>query len=146
MTRTKGLSLSVIRRHCIDCSGDSFKAVVWCPVTDCALWPFRLGMNPATVRSKYGPGLVTAGMMPAATGMVADLSPESRRAQWIGILSGGASIGWIAGPVLGGLLYDRWIEVDFLARLREIRKFSSVGELLAQMARDVAATREVTAV
>jgi MFS family permease len=46
--------------------------------------------------------------MPAATGMVADLAPETRRAQWIGVLSGGASFGWIAGPVLGGLLYDQW--------------------------------------
>jgi MFS family permease len=46
--------------------------------------------------------------MPAATGMVADLAPENRRARWIGILSGGASFGWIVGPVLGGLLYDRW--------------------------------------
>jgi len=44
-----------------------------------------------------------------------------------------------------GLLYDRWIEVDFLARLRNIKKFASVGELLAQMARDVAATRAVAA-
>ncbi len=51
-------------------------------------------------------GALTAGTMPAATGMVADLAPENRRARWIGILSGGASIGWIAGPVLGGLLYD----------------------------------------
>ncbi len=64
MTRSRGLSLSVIRRHCFDCAGDSFKAVVWCPVTNCALWPFRLGMNPATVRAKYGPGLVTPSMMP----------------------------------------------------------------------------------
>jgi MFS family permease len=31
-----------------------------------------------------------------------------RRAQWIGIVNGGASIGWIAGPVLGGELYDHW--------------------------------------
>ena len=53
-------------------------------------------------------GALTAGMMPAATSMVADLAPEDRRAQWIGILSGGASIGWIAGPIFGGLLYDRW--------------------------------------
>ena len=53
-------------------------------------------------------GALTAGLMPAATGMVADLAPSDHRAQWIGILSGGASIGWIAGPVLGGLLYDRW--------------------------------------
>jgi riboflavin kinase/FMN adenylyltransferase len=42
-----------------------------------------------------------------------------------------------------GLLYDRWIEVDFLARLRNIIKFASVDELVAQMARDVAATRAV---
>lgn len=40
-----------------------------------------------------------------------------------------------------GDLYDQWIEVDFLARLREIRKFTSVGELLAQMNNDLAATR-----
>jgi MFS family permease len=53
-------------------------------------------------------GAFTAGLMPAATGMVADVAPADRRAQWIGIMSGGASIGWIAGPVLGGLLYDRW--------------------------------------
>ncbi|MGE5072001.1 MAG: MFS transporter [Anaerolineae bacterium] len=53
-------------------------------------------------------GAFTAGMMPAATGMVADLAPADRRAQWIGVISGGASFGWIAGPVLGGLLYDRW--------------------------------------
>ena len=53
-------------------------------------------------------GALTAGMMPAATGMVADLAPENRRARWIGFLSGGAAFGWIAGPVLGGLLYDRW--------------------------------------
>lgn len=53
-------------------------------------------------------GALTAGLMPAATGMVADVAPADRRAQWIGILSGGASIGWIAGPILGGVLYDRW--------------------------------------
>lgn len=40
-----------------------------------------------------------------------------------------------------GDLYDRWIEIDFLARLRNIRKFAGVDELLAEMRRDVAATR-----
>ncbi len=53
-------------------------------------------------------GALTTGLMPAATGMVADLAPENRRGQWIGVLSGGAAFGWIGGPVLGGLLYDRW--------------------------------------
>ena len=42
-----------------------------------------------------------------------------------------------------GSLYDRRIEVDFLTRLRDIDRFDSVGELIAQMDRDVAATREI---
>jgi len=53
-------------------------------------------------------GAFTAGLMPAVNGIVADLAPMDRRAQWLSIVSGGASIGWIAGPVLGGVLYDRW--------------------------------------
>jgi MFS family permease len=53
-------------------------------------------------------GALTAGLVPAVTGIVADLAADDRRAQWIGIVSGGASAGWIVGPLLGGLLYDRW--------------------------------------
>jgi MFS family permease len=53
-------------------------------------------------------GAFTAGLIPAITGIVADLAPDDRRAQWIGILNGGASVGWIVGPIIGGMLYDRW--------------------------------------
>jgi MFS family permease len=53
-------------------------------------------------------GVFTAGLIPAITGSVGDLALEDRRAQWIGIVNGGASIGWIVGPVLGGLLYDQY--------------------------------------
>jgi MFS family permease len=53
-------------------------------------------------------GLFTAGLIPAMTSIVGDLAPENRRGQWIGIVNGGASAGWIVGPVLGGLLYDRF--------------------------------------
>jgi DHA2 family multidrug resistance protein-like MFS transporter len=53
-------------------------------------------------------GALTAGLIPAVTSIIADSAPVDRRAQWIGIVNGGASIGWIAGPVLGGMLYDRW--------------------------------------
>ena len=42
-----------------------------------------------------------------------------------------------------GSLYDRRIEVDFLARLRDIERFDSVGELIAQMDRDVASCRQI---
>lgn len=44
-----------------------------------------------------------------------------------------------------GTLYGQTIEVDFLARLRDIVKFESVDALVAQMARDVATTREIAA-
>lgn len=40
-----------------------------------------------------------------------------------------------------GTLYGRRIAVDFLARLRNIRRFPSVDELVAQMGRDVAIVR-----
>ncbi|MFH1920611.1 MAG: bifunctional riboflavin kinase/FAD synthetase [Planctomycetota bacterium] len=42
-----------------------------------------------------------------------------------------------------GPLYGRDIEVDFLARLRDIVRFDSVGQLVAQMDRDVASTRRI---
>ncbi len=53
-------------------------------------------------------GIFTAGLSPAIFGIIADLAPEKRRAQWIGIVSGGSAFGWIAGPLFGGMLYDRW--------------------------------------
>jgi riboflavin kinase/FMN adenylyltransferase len=44
-----------------------------------------------------------------------------------------------------GTLYDQEIEVDFLARLRDIVRFDSPEELVAQMDRDIVATRQVVA-
>ena len=44
--------------------------------------------------------------------------PEDRRAQWIGIVNGGASVGWIIGPFFGGLLYDSFgYSVPFAASI-----------------------------
>jgi riboflavin kinase/FMN adenylyltransferase len=42
-----------------------------------------------------------------------------------------------------GNLYERELEVDFLSRLRDIKRFQSVGELLAQMDQDMKATRNI---
>jgi riboflavin kinase / FMN adenylyltransferase len=44
-----------------------------------------------------------------------------------------------------GDLYDQPIEVDFLARLRKIKRFDTAGQLVAQMAHDVEATRRINA-
>jgi hypothetical protein len=91
----KGLSLQTVRRHCLECSGDSFKSVVWCSCdglhsTLCHLWPFRLGMNPATVCQKYGPGLVTPRMMPSANVNLDDL-PSGIEAAAAYVAAGGAA-------------------------------------------------------
>ena len=53
-------------------------------------------------------GVFAAGLLPGMTGVVGDLAPENRRAQWIGIVNGGAAAGYIVGPELGGLLYDQF--------------------------------------
>lgn len=42
-----------------------------------------------------------------------------------------------------GSVYGRLMEVDFIARLRDIQPFASVEDLKAQLARDVARTAEV---
>jgi len=47
--------LAAIRRKCMGCGGGSFKAVRFCTLdgvnsTRCALWPYRLGKRPATIR------------------------------------------------------------------------------------------------
>jgi hypothetical protein len=39
-----------IRLKCLDCSGESPKEVTLCHITDCALWPKRMGTG--TVASK----------------------------------------------------------------------------------------------
>jgi MFS family permease len=53
-------------------------------------------------------GALTAGLGPATMGLVADIAPPDERARWIGVVGGGTSAGFIVGPVVGGLLYDRW--------------------------------------
>jgi len=44
-----------------------------------------------------------------------------------------------------GDLYDRDLEVDFLSRLREIKRFQSIGDLVAQMDQDIQATEAIAA-
>jgi DHA1 family tetracycline resistance protein-like MFS transporter len=41
-------------------------------------------------------------------GVVADIMPEEKRGQWVGVVMGGYGVGFILGPVIGGLLYDNW--------------------------------------
>lgn len=60
-------------------------------------------------------GAFTAGLSPAIFGIISDLASNDRRAKWISIVSGGSAFGWIAGPLVGGMLYDRWgFEVPFI--------------------------------
>lgn len=53
-------------------------------------------------------GALTAGLFPAAMGIVGDVSPEDERGRWAGLLMGGYGAGFVLGPVLGGFLYDNW--------------------------------------
>ena len=41
MTRAKA-----IKKHCLECSGGSGRDVTTCEITDCPLWPYRLGNSP----------------------------------------------------------------------------------------------------
>lgn len=67
----EGSKLKAIRRHCLECSGDSPKAVLWCGCdgrnsTACELWKFRFGVQPSTFRAKFGDRLLSPSTMPPA--------------------------------------------------------------------------------
>jgi DHA1 family tetracycline resistance protein-like MFS transporter len=53
-------------------------------------------------------GVLSAGILPAALGTVADLVPEDRRAQSVGIVMGSYGVGFVVGPTIGGVLFDAW--------------------------------------
>ncbi len=38
--------LALVRRNCLDCSGNSTKAVRLCHITDCHFYEYRFGTNP----------------------------------------------------------------------------------------------------
>ena len=49
---TKTAILQAIRHKCLDCSVDQPIEVRECPVTRCALWPFRFGTDPEPSRTR----------------------------------------------------------------------------------------------
>ncbi len=58
---------------------------------------------------------VTASNMAVASAYIADVTPEHMRARRFGQLSACFGIGFIAGPVVGGMLGEVWIRAPFLA-------------------------------
>lgn len=58
-------------------------------------------------------GIFASAVFPAAIAMVSDIVPEEERGKNIGIVSAGAGIGLVIGPVLGGFLYNISIEFPF---------------------------------
>jgi riboflavin kinase/FMN adenylyltransferase len=78
---------------------------------------------------------------------------------WVGDASWPAAVNIGPNPTFGeaamkvelylvgyqGCLYDQAVEVDFLARLRDIKRFGSADRLVLQMDRDVAAVRQIVA-
>ncbi|HSB91381.1 MAG TPA: MFS transporter [Anaerolineales bacterium] len=73
-------------------------------------------------------GFFAAGVLPCMVSIVGDLAPENRRAQWVGIISGGAAVGYVVGPSLGGLLYER---LDYVAPSAVAIGMAAVALLLA---------------
>lgn len=57
----------------------------------------------------------TAANMAVATAYITDITPEEQRAQRFGLFHAMFGIGFIIGPILGGLLGDIWIRAPFIA-------------------------------
>jgi MFS transporter, DHA1 family, tetracycline resistance protein len=70
------------------------------------LWMLLLGRAVA--------GLTSANVS-VATAYITDISPEDKRARRFGLFNAMFGIGFIVGPVLGGLLGDYWVRLPFIA-------------------------------
>jgi DHA1 family tetracycline resistance protein-like MFS transporter len=58
---------------------------------------------------------LTSANVSVATAYITDISPEDKRARRFGLLNAMFGIGFIIGPVLGGLLGDYWVRLPFIA-------------------------------
>jgi len=58
---------------------------------------------------------LTSANVSVATAYITDISPEDKRARRFGLFNAMFGIGFIIGPVLGGLLGDYWIRLPFIA-------------------------------
>ena len=70
------------------------------------LWMLLLGRAIA--------GLTSANVS-VATAYITDISPEDKRARRFGLFNAMFGIGFIIGPVLGGVLGDYWLRLPFIA-------------------------------
>ena len=59
-------------------------------------------------------GTFAAAVFPPAIALVSDIVPEDQRAKNIGMITAGAGIGLVAGPVLGGFFYKVSLQFPFL--------------------------------
>jgi MFS family permease len=58
---------------------------------------------------------LTSANISVATAYITDISPEDERARHFGLFNAMFGIGFIIGPVLGGLLGDHWLRLPFIA-------------------------------
>lgn len=58
---------------------------------------------------------LTSANISVATAYLTDITPEEQRAKRFGLFNAMFGIGFIIGPVLGGLLGDTWVRLPFIA-------------------------------
>ena len=58
---------------------------------------------------------ITSANMAIATAYITDITPEEQRAQRFGLFHAMFGIGFIIGPMLGGVLGDVWVRAPFIA-------------------------------
>ncbi|MET3924029.1 TCR/Tet family MFS transporter [Devosia sp. 2618] len=71
-----------------------------------SLWLLLLGRAIAGISSAN---------VSVATAYITDISPEDKRASRFGLFNAMFGIGFIIGPILGGLLGDYWVRLPFIA-------------------------------
>jgi MFS family permease len=70
-----------------------------------AMFPFMPGMAMLLLASSIH-GIGMGGSGPVISGLASQLSPQERQGELFGLLQAGRSVGFLIGPLIGGLLFD----------------------------------------
>ncbi len=104
----QGFFLPFVLRHCSE--HVALRASYFLQGSGIAMMPFMPGMKMLVLAASIH-GVGVGGANPIISGLASNLTPPDRQGELFGMLQSSRSLGFLIGPILGGLLFD-WLPMS----------------------------------